>query len=200
MNFNILLNGFKMNVDFIKSTKIKNIYMKILDDENIQIKSNIYFTIDNAKDLINDKRNWILKHIKKYQYNKLSSKEFFYLGKVYNLKDFNIDILSLDDFYTLKAKNTIHKIVNEYSNKMNLYPNNIKFRKNKTIWGSCSFINNISFNIYLMKLPLNAIIYVVIHELAHIKYKNHSKKFWNLVELFCTEYKVIQNLIKNNHW
>ena len=42
-----------------------------------------------------------------------------------------------------------------------------------------------------MKLPKHLIEYVVVHELAHIKEKNHSKNFWALVEEFLPNYKVL---------
>jgi len=48
-----------------------------------------------------------------------------------------------------------------------------------------------------MKLPLEAIEYVVVHELAHIKHKNHSKSFWNLVKEFNPDYKEAEKMLKN---
>ena len=80
---------------------------------------------------------------------------------------------------------------------MSLYPSNLKFRNNKGRWGSCSYKNSISLNINLMKFPLSVIEYVIIHELAHIKHKNHSKFFWDLVEVFCPKYKDEEVLLKS---
>ena len=77
----------------------------------------------------------------------------------------------------------------EYSKKMNLIPTSISYRKNKRTWGSCNYKNGLNFNILLMKFPIELMEYVIIHELAHIKHKNHSKSFWDLVEVYCPDYK-----------
>ena len=48
----------------------------------------------------------------------------------------------------------------------------------KSRWGSCSYNNNISLNLWMMFLPKNLKDYIILHELVHIKIKNHSKEFW----------------------
>ena len=95
----------------------------------------------------------------------------------------------LNLFYKQEAQKKIPKMVETWSNKMGLTPSGIGFRKAKRRWGSCSSQNSISFNYYLMKLPLSCIVYVVVHELAHIEEKNHSKSFWKLVENYLSDYK-----------
>ncbi len=60
----------------------------------------------------------------------------------------------------------------------------IKIRKMKSIWGSCSIDNKICLNLYLANLPSQLQYYVVLHELCHTIEKNHSKNFWNLVSRY----------------
>ena len=48
-----------------------------------------------------------------------------------------------------------------------------------------------------MLYPMEAIDYVVVHELAHIKYKNHQKEFYNLVESYMPDYKKRILLLKD---
>ena len=67
---------------------------------------------------------------------------------------------------------------------MQLFPKAVKFRGQKTIWGSCSPDNTISLNYKLIVAPIQVVDYVLIHELAHIRHKNHSRTFWDLVEQF----------------
>jgi len=57
------------------------------------------------------------------------------------------------------------------------------FLKNlKTLWGSCSSVNNINLNIHLMRLPSHLSDYVMIHELVHTVHKNHGAVFWKTVD------------------
>jgi predicted metal-dependent hydrolase len=71
-----------------------------------------------------------------------------------------------------------HQIAKEKGIKIN----KVSTRKAKTRWGSCSGKNNISLSIYLMTLPDELIDYVIYHELAHVKEKNHSAAFWSHLE------------------
>lgn len=61
--------------------------------------------------------------------------------------------------------------------------NNVRIKKVKTRWGSCSSKGNINLSLYLMLLPDDLIDYVILHELAHIKHQNHSAAFWNHLEV-----------------
>ena len=79
---------------------------------------------------------------------------------------------------------------------MNLFPTSISYRKNKRTWGSCNYKNGLNFNILLMKFPIEVMEYVIIHELSHIKHKNHSKDFWNLVSFYCPNYKEVEKSFK----
>ena len=65
----------------------------------------------------------------------------------------------------------------------------IRIRKNLTNWGSCSSKNNISINFALLFLPQELMDYVIVHELAHTKERNHLHKFWQIVEKVLPNYK-----------
>ena len=102
----------------------------------------------------------------------------------------------IDRFYKQKAIEKISPLVEQWSKEMSLHPAHVGYRKAKTRWGSCSSRNRISFNYYLLKLPTSCIEYVVVHELAHIEHKNHSKDFWKLVKQHLDDYKVKEEKIR----
>ena len=60
----------------------------------------------------------------------------------------------------------------------------LRVKNLKTRWGSCSSVNNINLNIHLMRLPEHLIDYVILHELAHTIHKNHGKGFWQTLDKF----------------
>ena len=66
----------------------------------------------------------------------------------------------------------------------------------KTRWGSCSADNHIRYTFRLLYAPKEVIEYVVIHELAHTKHKNHSAYFWLEVAKYCPNWKVHRAWLK----
>ncbi|SFP86247.1 M48 family metallopeptidase [Hydrogenimonas thermophila] len=115
----------------------------------------------------------------------IHSKFKIYTPKHYNQIELNE---AIDRFYKQKAEEKITKLVKKFSATMKLYPEYVGFRKSKTKWGSCSQRDRITFNPEVMKLSSSLIEYVVIHELAHIAYKNHSKEFWKLIKKYMSDY------------
>jgi len=109
-----------------------------------------------------------------------------------------IDLLI--DFYETEGRKWISHRVKIWSEQMQLFPKQVKFRAPKTRWGSCSSQKILNFNWKLVVFSPATVDYVVIHELAHLKYLNHSKSFWDLVERHCPDYLVSEAELKNKHF
>lgn len=69
--------------------------------------------------------------------------------------------------------------------KHNFKYKRLSLKNNKSNWGSCSSMNNINLNIHLMRLPAELCDYVILHELAHLKHRNHGKEFHNYLNTLC---------------
>ena len=195
MSFQIEINKTTVTVKLENKKNIKHCYLRILKADLIQIRANKYFTIFDAKDLINRKKDWIEASILKMSKKSLNDDEFLLLGERKKYEDYKIK--NIDTFYRHEIEKILPQKVDEYSKKMNLFPTSISYRKNKRTWGSCNHKNGLNFNILLMKFPIEVMEYVIVHELAHIKHKNHSKDFWNLVAVYCSNYKEVEKLFKN---
>ena len=77
-----------------------------------------------------------------------------------------------------------------------IQPNKVRIKDIKYAWGSCSSNRNISISKQLAPKDEKVIEYVVLHEMCHLKYMNHSKNFWDLVETYMPEYKEYRKILK----
>ncbi len=109
-----------------------------------------------------------------------------------------IVLSSLSDFYRKISEIEIPNHVIKWAKIMNVSFKKIIFKKMKRTWGSCSHDNNLCFNIKLASLSQNQIDYIIVHELAHIKEKNHSKDFWCIVDKYISDRKNIHQSIMIN--
>jgi len=75
----------------------------------------------------------------------------------------------------------IELLVNRHKIRHQLAHRNIRIKEQKTRWGSCGIRNDLHFNWCLVFAPKRIVEYVVVHELCHIKHRNHSSEFWALV-------------------
>lgn len=102
------------------------------------------------------------------------------------------------EWYKTKAREYFLRRVNDLGGKLKLLPRNIRITSALTRWGSCSAENDLAFSFRLMMATPAAIDYVIVHELMHIREKNHSAQFWQLVETAWPEYKLHRRWLKEN--
>ena len=157
----------------IKYSKIKNIYIQIKNGKII-VKAPKRVSKKEIEKIVKQKTEWIQKTIEKE--NKKQEKEPLYTKE--------------------KFKEIIEKNANELIQETGLKPNKITIKQIKYAWGSCSSKKNITLNLELIKYSQQAIRYVILHELCHLKYMNHSKDFWNLVEKYMPNYKQVKKEFK----
>jgi predicted metal-dependent hydrolase len=93
------------------------------------------------------------------------------------------------DFFKAESRRILTDRLLLYSDRMNVKPSAVSFRSQKTRWGSCTVQGKISLNWRLIVARMEVVDYVVIHELAHLKFHNHSAAFWALVASQMSDYK-----------
>lgn len=97
-----------------------------------------------------------------------------------------------------KAKEILPKKVAHWAQIMGVAPAGIKITAAQKRFGSCSGKNSLCFSLYLMRYPEEAIDAVVVHELAHIRHKNHSPAFYAEVEHYLPDYRQRAKLLKDS--
>jgi len=95
-----------------------------------------------------------------------------------------------------EAKDYLPKRVEELAAKHKFNFKNVAIKNAKTRWGSCSFDNNINLSLHLMRLPDHLVDYVILHELVHTKVKNHSRDFWQLLDIVSGNAKKLDREVK----
>jgi predicted metal-dependent hydrolase len=164
-----------INFELIRQ-KRKTISIHIKDNK-VVVKAPLYYPADKINAFVQSKENWI--NIKLSE-----TKEQIVLSES-EIKELKI-----------KAKKYLPQRTSYFAEKTNLFPKSVKITSAKTRWGSCSGKDNISYTYRIMILPNHLIDYIILHELCHIKQKNHGKGFYDLLETFLPDYKNLQKELR----
>lgn len=124
------------------------------------------------------------------------SKNVFKIPKKSNLEKVEKFIIkSLIKKYTPRLKAYLENY------NLNTYNYDIKSFELKCLnskWGHCTGDNKIMLNLKLLNASKDILDYVIVHELSHIKVKNHSSKFWLEVQKYCFDYKILRKKLREN--
>lgn len=88
-----------------------------------------------------------------------------------------------------RALEDARAFIGRYGPKLGAHPTAVRIRGQKTLWGSCSTRGVISLNWRLMAAPRPIYEYVVVHELCHLRERNHGARFWRLVGTLLPDYR-----------
>lgn len=88
-----------------------------------------------------------------------------------------------------RARAEAREVVGRYAPRLGARPAALRIGSQKTLWGSCSPRDVISLNWRLMAAPEAIFEYVVVHELCHLRERNHGARFWRLVEGLMPDYR-----------
>jgi predicted metal-dependent hydrolase len=106
--------------------------------------------------------------------------------------------LLFERWYREQARQVLNERVDNYARLHGFQYSRIGITAARTRWGSCSASGSLNFSWRLILAPLEVVDYVVVHELVHTVIHDHSKKFWQKVELTMPDYRERRKWLRKN--
>ena len=103
----------------------------------------------------------------------------------------------IEYFSESDLKQYIKSEVSKYSLLMDLHPTGLRYTQVRSYWGTCAPSGLLSFNLSLRYAPKEAVSYVVVHELSHLRWKGHGQRFWELVEKYYPKTKEMRKVLRS---
>ncbi len=113
-------------------------------------------------------------------------------------KDEEIVRRALENWYKDKAEEKIRERVKYYQSYFDIKPAKISIKDQQKRWGSCTSKKELLFNWKCIMAPSPVLDYIVVHEMCHLAYMNHSKEFWLLLKRVLPDYEDRKNWLRNN--
>lgn len=104
----------------------------------------------------------------------------------------------LELWYRQNAKEEIDKRISFYQKFFSMTPSEVKVKEQKRRWGSCTYKDALLFNWRCVMAKETVLDYIVVHEMCHMIYKNHSKDYWKEVASILPDYKHREQWLKYN--
>lgn len=208
-------------------SKRRTLGLEITREAILIVRAPLRASIKDIEEIVRQKRSWIERHQRRIRETAPSAGSrsfdegsvFLFLGAEYPLRvvrgkpsrfffDGSAFVISethlplarshFERWYRRQAAETIRGRVGHYAALSGLAPSGIKINGAEKRWGSCGPSNSLNFTWRLVMAPLAVLDYVVVHELAHIAEKNHSKKFWARVERLMPDYRAHRAWLRGN--
>jgi predicted metal-dependent hydrolase len=214
-----------VEIDKLVRSRRRTIALIVNADATLTVRAPVNTPLDYIEKLVYRKSRWINEKVATIQSRPhapskrfVSGESFFYLGDPYRLRivseaatplEFREEFILnrehhnearnlLTTWYREQAESIIPKRVMWHAHRAGIQFGKVRITNARKCWGSCGHRNNLNFSWRLIVLPLRVVDYVVVHELAHILEKNHSRAFWRKVAVMCPRYKATIEWLRNN--
>lgn len=213
-------------IDGIVRSKRRTLAIEVTPDAMLIVRAPLRMPRETIDRFVEQKGGWIEKK-KREARQKLASaapkryengEQFLYLGRSYPLKigENPEASLSFDDgfllsenlrtdarplfveWYKARAKDVIGERLSWFTRLSGIEFALFRITGAQKRWGSCNSRGNLHFAWRLIMAPLTVVDYVVVHELAHIVEKNHSARFWRVVERILPDYRDRRTWLRKN--
>lgn len=105
---------------------------------------------------------------------------------------------AMENWYREKTLAKVKERIEYYKSYFNDEVTDVKVKEQKKRWASCTSKNELLFNWRCVMAPAFVLDYIVVHEMCHMEYKNHSKDFWNRVCTVMPDYDSRRTWLRNN--
>jgi predicted metal-dependent hydrolase len=95
-----------------------------------------------------------------------------------------------------KARAALTARIEELAREHGFRYSRLFIKNQRTLWGSCSTMNNINLNASLIRLPKDLQDYVMLHELVHTRIKNHGPEFWGRLGVILPRAKMLRRKLR----
>lgn len=207
----------------IRSARRRTLALEIDGHGDLIVRAPVLLSQKKIEAFIVSKQDWIGAHIERSLHTRRARPKFqagewfYYLGNQYQLKlvseatiplrlekFFFLDerylkkaALIFTNWYQKQARRVLTNRVDSYARKTGWTPKTFKIANTQRQWGSCTAKGALSFSWRLVLAPLEVIDYVVVHELAHLKHRNHQKAFWAAVESHLPDYRASRQWLRD---
>lgn len=206
----------------------RTISLHIKEGGEIVIRAPYRTSRKEIEEFVKERETWVINQLKEEEERRkevektfIAGEKFLYLGEWYPLEVHESDQKNVPlelsfgkfvlnkcyieqardlfvEWYKREAKEKIDPRVRYYSDRFQLIPNGTRITGAKSRWGSCSRDNRLAFSWRIIMAPLQIIDYILLHELVHIKEKNHSRSFWAALEKIFPDYKTCRIWLRKN--
>ena len=191
-SFTIRDNGTIQTIDYtIVRSKRRSIGFEVRPGGKITVRIPMRASVNTVKEIIEDKKDWLYEMY-------LKQKDKIDTDSLREAERNDPRTAYLEKKYRQTAKRYIYERVEYYIDMIGGHYSSIRIGDQKTRWGSCSNNGTLSFSWRLMLAPPRVLDYVVIHEICHLTYMDHSKNFWDLVSVYDPDYKEHRKWLKEN--
>lgn len=189
----------------------KTIGLYVERDGSVLVRAPMLEPLERIKAMVDVKRKWIYRAQARWAaLNPLqpgrefvSGETVYLLGQPHRLdfraeasrgvrKEGDLLVMRTDDkpraeellksYFRAEGLIKLPTLVQQHAQSMGLSPGSVRVQELGHRWGSCSAKGNLNFNWKAMAAPVEVLRYLVVHELAHLRHKNHSPQFWRVVE------------------
>ena len=212
-------------VDKLVRSKRRTIALIVEGDGSLTVRAPTRATLAAIELFIREKAEWIIRtrarlgsviQVPKKKY--VDGEKFLFLGAPYELtlvtprraalkfeRGFQLantaqqrGELLFTRWYKGKALTVLSERVKLFADMHGYVPKRVNITSAKTRWGSCSPDGSLNFTWRLVMAPLEVIDYVVVHELVHLRVKNHSRRFWAAVGKIFPDYRIQRRWLKDH--